>query len=83
MSASPAVTKSFLPRSTDADKPELVDMSAVEGRPIKYLVLLGAVRLARYMADGSEIVIDGIRFARVGRTLLVQPATQTTKENTK
>ena len=76
MSASPAVSKSFLPRKSEADKPDWVDMSAVEGRPIKYLVLLGAVRLASYMADGGEIVIDGIRFARVGKTLLVQPANQ-------
>ncbi len=76
MSASPTVSKSFLPRASEADKPDWVDMSAVEGRPIKYLVLLGAVRLARYMADGGEIVIDGIRFARVGKTLLVQPANQ-------
>lgn len=76
MSASPAVSKSFLPRASEADKPDWVDMSAVEGRPIKYLVLQGAVHLARYMSDGGEFVIDGIRFARVGKTLLVQPANQ-------
>ena len=82
MSASPAVSKSFLPRKSDSERePDWVDMSAVEGRPIKYLVLQGAVHLARYMADGGEIVIDGIRFARVGKTLLVQPANQPKGEN--
>ena len=77
MSASPEVSESFVTRGDGA--PEFVDMSALEGRPVRWLVLQGALRLAYYMADGSEIVIDGIRFKRVGKTLLAQPETTTTK----